>query len=205
MLFNSFEFLLLFGCTFALYWSLPHRFRKTVLLVASVLFYASWSLAFAVHFYAIIVINYLFYRLYDKTRKAGVLYTIVSLNFLNLAVFKYYYFGLDILGHFIPEPYLATVTPGPGKAVEVIILPLAISFYTFQLVAFQIDVHRRSITDRVSFINFFFFISFFPQLIAGPIMRHTELLPYIDKPKRITETRLDHAAYLLAVGLFKKV
>lgn len=205
MLFNSFEFLLLFGCTFAIYWSVPHRFRKTVLLVASALFYASWSLAFAVHFFAAIAINYLFYRLYDKSRKTGLLYTIITLNFLNLAIFKYYYFGLDIAGHFIPQQYLAAVTPGPGKSVEAIILPLAISFYTFQMVAFQIDVHRRSIDHRVSFINFFFFIAFFPQLIAGPIMRHTEFLPFIEREKRITETRLDHAAYLLAVGLFKKV
>lgn len=205
MLFNSFEFLLLFALTFAVYWSVPHRFRKVVLIVSSILFYASWSLAFTLHFVAAITLNYLFYRLYEKGRRAGFLFTIVALNFLNLGLFKYYYFSLDILGHFLPEQFLTGITPGPGKAVEAIILPLAISFYTFQMVAFQIDVHRRSIDHRVTFTDFFLFIIFFPQLIAGPIMRHTEFLPFIEKQKRITETRLDHAAYLLAVGLFKKV
>lgn len=205
MLFNSFEFLLLFAMTFALYWSFPHRFRKAILIAASIIFYSSWSLPFAIHFFSAIAVNYLFYRLYDRSRRIGLFYTIITLNFLNLAFFKYYYFILDILGHLVPQQYLTAITPGPGKFVEAIILPLAISFYTFQMVAFQVDVHRRTIEDRVSFANFFFFISFFPQLIAGPIMRHSELLPYIDRPKRITETRLDHAAYLLAVGLFKKV
>lgn len=205
MLFNSFEFLILFGVTFALYWSSPHRYRKSILLVASIIFYASWSLWFTVHFLSAIVVNYIFYYFYEKTRKKPILYTIISLNFLNLALFKYYYFGLDILSHILPEASLDFITPGPGKSIEAIILPLAISFYTFQMVALQIDVHRRSIDKKISFVDFVFFIIFFPQLIAGPIMRHSELLPFINKPKLITETRLDHAAYLLAIGLFKKV
>ena len=205
MLFNSFEFLLLFGLTFAIYWSVSQPYRKPVLIVASVLFYASWSLAFTVHFLAAIIINYIFYRLFIRKRQAGFLIFIVTVNFINLAIFKYYYFGLDVLQHFLSPEVIATITPGPGKSIEAIILPLAISFYTFQIVAFQIDVYRRSIDYQVSFTDFFLFIIFFPQLIAGPIMRHSEFLPFIDKPKRITDTRLDHAAYLIAVGLLKKV
>lgn len=204
MLFNSLPYLALFSITFLLYWSFPQKWRKYLLLVSSLLFYFYSGLAFSIHFLTVIGVNFFFsLKLWEK-KSAGLptarlLTWIIVLNFLNLAFFKYFYFVLDSLdlvggNHFFSDF---------GKGIN-IPLPLAISFYTFQLIALQVDIYRDHVPERISSLDYFLFILFFPQLIAGPIMRTTDFLPKLDKPW-IDFDRIKWGVFLILSGLFKKV
>lgn len=163
MLFNSIPFLVLFFFTFLLYWNIPDKYKKHLLIISSVLFYSYFSLLSTLHFLLVIAINFYFseklFSLKEKqedTKK--VLRVIVILNILNLCFFKYYYFFMDSF-YFISRAELFK----QGAYALQILLPLAISFYTFQLVALQIDIHRDKIEKRLSASDYFLFILFFPS------------------------------------------
>ncbi|MCB1158034.1 MAG: MBOAT family protein [Leptospiraceae bacterium] len=204
MLFNSIPFLVLFFFTFLLYWNIPDKYKKHLLIISSVLFYSYFSLLSTLHFLLVIAINFYFseklFSLKEKqedTKK--VLRVIVILNILNLCFFKYYYFFMDSF-YFISRAELFK----QGAYALQILLPLAISFYTFQLVALQIDIHRDKIEKRLSASDYFLFILFFPQLIAGPIMRTTDFFPQLGKYS-ISPESMKRGILLLLGGLLKKV
>ncbi|PJZ68578.1 acyltransferase [Leptospira perolatii] len=204
MLFNSIPYLGLFIATFLIYWSIPQRLRKRLLLFSSFLFYFYSGLAFTVHFLAVIAVNYVFSLKLWKKKSSGestlsTLGWIILLNFINLALFKYFYFFLDTLDAITGSTQFFTF----GKGIH-IPLPLAISFYTFQLIALQVDIHRNLVPERISALDYFLFILFFPQLIAGPIMRTTDFLPKLDHPA-IDFDRVKWGIFLILSGLFKKV
>ncbi|PKA20355.1 MBOAT family O-acyltransferase [Leptospira haakeii] len=204
MLFNSLPYLALFSLTFLLYWSLPQKGRKPLLLVSSLLFYFYSGAAFSIHFLLVIAVNFYFSLKLWKNKREGkstskLLTWIIVLNFINLAFFKYFYFFLDSLDFFTGSLQFSEF----GKGIH-IPLPLAISFYTFQLIALQVDIHRDHVPERISALDYFLFILFFPQLIAGPIMRTTDFLPKLDKPA-IDFNRVQWGVFLILSGLFKKV
>ncbi|EPG67134.1 MBOAT family O-acyltransferase [Leptospira wolffii] len=204
MLFNSQPYIWLFAFTFLTYWLIPQKFRKRLLFVSSFIFYFYSGFAFTIHFLLVIAVNFFFsLKLWEKKTKGQdtfrLLSFIVILNFLNLAFFKYFYFFLDSLDFFAGSSSFSEF----GKGIH-IPLPLAISFYTFQLVALQVDIHRDHVPERISSLDYFLFILFFPQLIAGPIMRTTDFLPKLDKPS-ISFERVKWAIFLILSGLFKKV
>ncbi|TGK13851.1 MBOAT family protein [Leptospira fletcheri] len=204
MLFNSLPYLALFSVTFLLYWSSPQKWRKDLLLLASLIFYFYSGLAFTAHFLTVIAVNFFFSLRLWKEKSQGrstsrTLFWVIALNFLNLAFFKYFYFLLETLDLFKGGSAFSDF----GRGVH-IPLPLAISFYTFQLVALQVDIHRNHVPDRIKASDYFLFILFFPQLIAGPIMRTTDFLPKLDKPW-IDFDRIKWGVFLILSGLFKKV
>lgn len=201
MQFNSIPFLLFFLVFYLIYWILPKKFRELSLFVGSSIFYAYSSIPFLFHFYIVILINYFFYRwiLECKTNRAITL--AVIFNLLNLAFFKYFYFFCNFLYHLTGSDYFLFL-----KTEIKIALPLAISFYTFQMIAILVDTYRTkpSLSEALSPFRFALFFLFFPVLIAGPIMRAKDFFPNFQKeiPNRWEFYR---GSYLLISGFIKKV
>ncbi|MCB1327915.1 MAG: MBOAT family protein, partial [Leptospiraceae bacterium] len=130
------------------------------------------------------------------------------LNFTNLFLLKYFYFFLQILldatgyGGFEANQFNHFLFDWTGETS--IVLPLAISFYTFQISAYLIDEYRGQIPAEHGFIEFFVFILFFPQLVAGPIMRHSDFFPQLDRDQ-MSSKYLIRGMTLIQLGLIKKV
>ncbi len=204
MLFNSIPFLFLFLVTYIVYWLSPQKFRKPILITSSILFYAYHHFEMTFHFLGVIFVNYSFTKLIllKQERHENVkpyIWTIVILNLINLGFFKYFYFFCNsiytIFGLVSVKEFANSIK---------IFLPLAISFYTFQLLALQIDTYQGKIHRFISLTDYFLFILFFPQLIAGPIMRSEDFLPKIDTPT-LTEDSVKAGVLLILTGLVKKV
>jgi D-alanyl-lipoteichoic acid acyltransferase DltB (MBOAT superfamily) len=182
--------------------------RHLFLFVVSVLFYAAWSIPFALHFLVIVVINHIANLQVQKNSKSIWFYFILFLNLTNLFVFKYFYFFWDSLLYltasplFEPEQIRHFLESQFG--FDSITLPLAISFYSFQMIAYSVDVKRGDAKENPDFLRFALFIFFFPQLVAGPIVRHGEFFFQLDNWKA-SKHQLFEGTYLVFLGLLKKV
>jgi len=207
MLFNSILFLVFFAIVYFVYWSLRGRFRQYFLTFASILFYAAWGLQreglmgvrWTFHFIGIVWLNYYLIRGMQNfpARRRLLITLIIVLDVLNLGAFKYFGFFRDMIA--------ATGAHLPDSVQSLdIFLPLAISFYTFQLVAYAVDVYRGVIDERPGIFRFTLFILFFPHQIAGPIMRSTDFIPQLDHPV-MDRRRMYDGLWLLIGGLAKKV
>jgi D-alanyl-lipoteichoic acid acyltransferase DltB (MBOAT superfamily) len=205
--FNSTDYLLFLVVAFALFWPLARLrgVRVLFLLALSYLFYTAWNGALVGLIILSSVVDYacggLIHRLGHRTRTRKLLLaTSVLLNLGLLGFFKYANFFIDnasaALGAF-------------GVAVDVVpldvILPVGISFYTFQSLSYTIDIYRGALEPARSIKEFFLFVAFFPQLVAGPIVRARELLPQFDAPPRLDRQQLADAFYRLLRGLVKKM
>jgi len=208
MRFTTLTFLCFFILTYVSFWSVPRRVRPALLLFASILFYAAWSIPFTLHFLGIVVLSHFLIRPMLKNKSRLLLGLVLTLNLGNLFFFKYFYLFLQIvhdasgLALFSREGfnrYLLDLT-GEGS----IVLPLAISFYTFQITAYAVDVFRGQIKTNHSLMHFSLFIFFFPQLVAGPIMRESDFFWQI-KENKSDRKSLESGMALLATGLLKKV
>ncbi|TGL57990.1 MBOAT family protein [Leptospira ognonensis] len=204
MLFNSIPYLILFFFTYILYWNISQKGRKPLLILSSLVFYAYFSFPFLFHFLAVILVNYLFSEWIFKRKNQGksndkLLAFVVLLNLINLGFFKYFYFVTGTLYSVFGWQEVKSFATSLN-----IFLPLAISFYTFQVIALQVDIHRGILKEKVKFEDYFLFILFFPQLIAGPIMRSDNFIPQIDHPE-IDADRMKKGIFLILGGLFKKV
>lgn len=197
MLFNSFVFAALLCVTFALFWALPwQRARLVVLLVASFVFYAWSHPPSALLLLATIGVNYGLARAQEARRSKGLLAVTVALNLSVLAWFKYAAFATEQWNALFGT--WAHVDP-PSR-----FLPLGISFFTFQIVAYQADVYRGTIAAERSLLVFAVFKSFFAQLIAGPIVRAKEFLPQLHTRARFDVDRTARGVFLVLVGLSLK-
>lgn len=213
MLFNSFLFLIFFLIVYLLYHNTGEKFRKPILFISSILFYGSWDIIafdsviprFLIHFLTVITINFFFLKWMEHSKtqesKKVPLTIAIVLNVLNIAFFKYFYFLAEIIGLLIGKPNLKSV------AVEniSIILPIAISFYTFQIIAYLVDYYRGMISEKNSFFDFAIFILFFPQQLAGPILRANEFLPQLNSKRVLTDNQITEGIGLVGFGLLKKV
>ncbi|MBE7437124.1 MAG: MBOAT family protein [Spirochaetales bacterium] len=205
MLFNSVLFLAFFALTYLIYWQLRGKSRSLFLIFASALFYATWGLEregwiglrWLFHFIGILYINYGLVRwmMRKPASRRIVLLIAIVLNVGNLALFKYAGFFLQVISDLSIPAW--DITAG-------IFLPLAISFYTFQILAFTVDVYRGQVTESIDFRKYSLFILFFPQLIAGPIMRSSDFLPQLDAPS-LSRRRMYDGIWLILGGLVKKV
>ncbi len=203
MVFSSNLFVFLFLPLFlAAYYLTPTRWRNWTILIGSYLFYAWWRPDFLLLFVAITLWNYLFALAIDKYRDHPrcfywlVLGVVVDLA--ALGYFKYANFGVESI-----SAMMVSVGLNPFF-LEKIILPLGISFYTFQALAYLVDVYRGDAKPTRSFINFAAFISFFPQLIAGPILRYRNLERQFEQRTHSMELfSLGASRFLL--GFIKKV
>ncbi len=212
MLFITELFLAFFISVYVIFWLLPQKLRSWFLLAASLLFYASWSVPFTFHLLAVLTVNYLGMELWRKSRSQFLFVSLQTANILNIAFFKYFYFFADAAGQilgtdWLQDPQLRLSHRAVGNEI---LLPLAISFYTFQVMAYGIDIKRGVYDTRHSFQEFLLFIAFFPQLIAGPIMRSGDLLPQVRKLNEGSEWSADSrmrmdGIWLIILGVFKKV
>ncbi|TPE40013.1 MBOAT family O-acyltransferase [Pontibacter mangrovi] len=206
MLFNSFEFLVFFPTVVGLYFLLPHRFRWILLLIASYTFYMFWRVDYAIILVISTLIDYLCGRMMDRyseeertKRKPWLWLSLVS-NLGILFTFKYYNFfstaAVD-LAHLLGVNYAA-------PAFE-LLLPMGISFYTFQTMSYSIDVYYGRIKAEKHLGIFALFVTFFPQLVAGPIERAGNLLGQLKERHEFNYDRVTNGLKLMAWGLFKKV
>lgn len=209
MLFNSVLFFIFFGFIYTVYWILPKKPRLYFLIAGSVFFYAWWGIEvegwwgirWTIHFLGMVSINYLLVNRIirnkdNNKKKKNWLYLAIFVNLLNLGLFKYY--------EFLRTIFLDLDLPAPPPVQIFSFLPLAISFYTFQLLAYTVDVYRGVIEKSHNFRQYFVFILFFPQLIAGPIMRSTDFMWQIDNPN-INRRKMYDGIWLILGGLVKKV
>lgn len=211
MLFVTIQFFVFFAIVYLLFWILPRRFRFYVLLLASILYFASWSVVFVIHFLFIMALNYFLLERYRQTENDVWFYFTQAINIGNLCLFKYFYLFADFLGMvFGIQSWLAPTLKSFHNTIGwEIILPVGISFYTFQVMAYGFDLKRKVYTTKHSFLEFLLFISFFPQLIAGPIMRASNLLPRVRRLKlghtaNPSKERIYSGLWLILLGVFKK-
>jgi alginate O-acetyltransferase complex protein AlgI len=196
MLFTSAAFLVFVGCAVALHWALPsQRGRLCVLLAASFWFYAAhhWPSLFLL--IAFIVVNYILALFQDGRRSRALLALAVCANLLALGWFKYAGFLARIA-----EALLRAPVPHPPAY-----LPLGISFFTFQVVAYQVDVYRGTIRAERSLLVFAVFKCFFAQLVAGPIVRAREFLPQLRERRPFDAEGFHHGLFLVVAGLALKL
>lgn len=204
MLFNSIEFLLFLPTVVALYFAAPVRYRWGLLLAASFYFYASWKLEYLILIIISIAVDYFAgLRMAGKEeRSQRAPYLVMSLiaNLGILVGFKYFNFISDsIRAAFQPLNVFADM-----PHLE-FLLPVGISFYTFQSMSYTIDVYRGDRGPERHLGRFALYVSFFPQLVAGPIERSTHLLPQFSEPKRFDYDRATSGLRLILWGFFKKI
>lgn len=204
MLFNSYVFWLFQGLVLLVYWRLSHRQQNGFLLLASYVFYSAWDWRFLSLILLSTVVDYLAsHRIHRSTgprQRRAWLALSLGTNLGLLGLFKYFDF-------FVAE--LAALAAAAGLQWNLqtlgIVLPVGISFYTFQTLGYTVDVYRRQVAPARSPLDFALYVAFFPQLVAGPIERSARLLPQMQAPRRWR--RGDFAAGLddVLMGLFKKV
>jgi len=199
MLFNSIPFLFFFAVVYLVYWNLPSRFRFNFLIFAGLFFYGFFSVPFLFHFLAVISINYFLYRKIRSKESGRYVQAAVIFNLVNLGFFKYFYFFTTFLGDVTGAEVLK-------KAPEwiSITLPLAISFYSFQMIAAAVDASRDTSGEIIGIRDYFLFVMFFPVLIAGPIMRTTDFFPNLSNASP-DKDKMYRACFLMMSGLIKKI
>src|SRR4051794_12454790 len=204
MLFNTYHFAYFFAILFPLYWPLPPRPKIYLLLVASYYFYACWDPRFLALLVLSTAMDYACGLAVDRIEHAGRRKLFVALSMaLNLGMlgyFKYFNFFAASL-----QAALERSGVHVTLAQLQVVLPIGISFYTFQSMSYVIDVYRRDIKPTRNIVQFAAFVSFFPHLVAGPIMRPTTLLPQIERRRRFDLQQFYDGAYLIFWGLTKKV
>ncbi len=204
MLFNSYVFWAFLAVLLALHAILRGRARKALLLVASYVFYGYWDWRFlgliALSTLSDFAAAQLIDRSTDRAHKRAWLTAALTLNLGILGFFKYFDFFIGSVSSVLEAAGL------PGlKPVLNVVLPVGISFYTFQTMSYTIDVYRGNLKPSRNLLDFALFVSFFPQLVAGPIERATSLLPQIVSPRQRTAADLPEGAFLVLSGLFRKV
>lgn len=200
MLFTSIEFFVFLPVVFALYWLLRHqvRWQNLLVVVASYVFYGWWDWRFLLLIAFTTVCSYFSGLLIGRGRwRKTALWGNIILNLAILGLFKYYDF-------FATE--LATMLGCSGDSVMLhLILPVGISFYTFQALSYSIDVYRRKMEATRDVVAFFAYVSFFPQLVAGPIERATNLLPQFQRQRQFDYGMAVDGVRQMLWGFFKKV
>ena len=205
MVFNSLTFAVFFACVLGLH-ALPISWpaKKRNLLVASYLFYAAWNPPFVILLWVSTIVDWyaaqkLVHAQRLAARRAWMWLSVVA-NLGMLAYFKYGTFLLENFSALMTSMGVAYQPPGFD-----IVLPVGISFYTFATMSYTLDVYLRRAAPARSFLDYALFVTFFPHLVAGPIMRPTELVPQFVEPRRATPDMLRFGLALMTLGLFQKI
>lgn len=204
MLFNSLTFVVFFSVVLATYWTMKSwSARKTLLLVASYLFYAAWNPPFVLLLLISTIVDfYAGRKLAAEERLARRrLWLILSL-FVNLGFLGFFKYGGFLMENFRVLLGLAGIEYHP-PAFDVI-LPVGISFYTFQTLSYTLDIYRRKMEPTSSLRDFALYVSFFPQLVAGPIVRAIDFLPQCVESFSLKLDRLYWGLFLVTLGIFQK-
>jgi alginate O-acetyltransferase complex protein AlgI len=204
MIFTELRFFLFLGLVLALHWSLRGlRARKLLLLVGSYFFYGCWDWRFLFLILLSTVVDYLAALRIAATpgtpaRRAWLALSVLT-NLGILSTFKYLGFFVESAQAFLAWLGFQTTLPTLS-----LVLPVGISFYTFQTMSYTLDVYFGRLEARRSFLDLALFVSFFPQLVAGPIVRAREFLPQLDSPRRFPHAELRPLLLLFLAGYFKK-
>lgn len=204
MIFNSIDFLIFFPIVYFIYLISKHRIQNVFLLIASYFFYGYWDYRYLSLLFLSTVVDYFVSLQISKSQtiRGKKLYLLISIisNLSILGFFKYYNFftlsakiALENIGLQVNPLFLEFA------------LPLGISFYTFQTMSYTIDVYRGHLTPTRNFLDFALYVSFFPQLVAGPIERATNLLPQVLNERSISFQKLSEGSFLILLGFFKKI
>jgi alginate O-acetyltransferase complex protein AlgI len=205
VLFNSLTFAVFFAVVLALWYAIkPWRGRKAMLLVASYVFYAAWNPPFVLILWLSTVIDWyaarwIFAARTKLHRRTALLLSLV----VNLGLLGYFKYGGFLVENFAALCGALGIEFHP--AAPDIILPIGISFYTFETISYTIDVYLDRCKPFRSFLDYGLFLTFFPHLIAGPILRPYEVVPQFERPHRATPTAVGWGLFLVLVGLFEKV
>lgn len=209
MLFNSLEFAIFLILVFFAYWALPHRLRPLLLMVSSFYFYGRWNPVYLLLIIAMILSSYGCARWIGRLKQRKE----TTVNQQKLAVFVNCAFCLGLLTwfkyiNFLIDSFRALMNAFgagiPDFMVDVL-LPVGISFYTFQTISYVIDVYREKLEPEKDIVRYAAFISFFPQLVAGPIERSTNLLPQLKEEKHFDYDEAVYGMRLMAWGFYKKL
>jgi D-alanyl-lipoteichoic acid acyltransferase DltB (MBOAT superfamily) len=204
MLFNSLEFVLFFVVVYVVYRRLALRGQNLFLLAASYVFYGSWDWRFLSLILASTAVDFYCGRQMHATddvgRRRTLMLASLVFNLGLLGVFKYFNFFADSL-----QALFASLGVDLGRVTLEVILPVGISFYTFQTLSYTIDIYRRRLEPEPSFLNFALFVSFFPQLVAGPIERAAHLLPQVRHSRSVSGDDVAQGLWFVSWGYFLKV
>lgn len=201
MLFNSLQFALFLPCVFAIYWCLRRwlKWQNLFVLAASYLFYGWWDWRFLMLIALTSTLSYVSGLLIERGQcRKTAMWSNIAVNIAILGLFKYY----DFFAQSFANLFLG------GEADHLLlhlILPVGISFYTFQAISYSIDVYRGSVKATHDVVAFFAYVSFFPQLVAGPIERASNLLPQFEKFRRFDYAVAVDGLRQMLWGLFKKM
>jgi D-alanyl-lipoteichoic acid acyltransferase DltB (MBOAT superfamily) len=205
MLFNSIEFLIFFPIVVVVYFIIPDKIKHLWLLIASYYFYMCWNAKYALLILASTIVTYISGILLDKVKNQTLLKkSVVTASFvINLGIlfyFKYINFMLVIFTRIFAKLHIQLNTP-----VFDIILPVGISFYTFQALSYTMDVYRGEIKAEKNFFRYALFVSFFPQLVAGPIERSKNLLKQLSVPQKFSFENMREGLLLMMWGYYLKL
>ena len=212
MLFNSIDFLIFLPIVLVIYYIIPMKYKHIWLLISSYYFYMCWNAKYALLIFASTVITYLSGILIDKVEKTWpdvndigkYKKLILALSFVsNLGIlfyFKYINFTLDIVTRVLSKMNISMNVP-----VFDVILPVGISFYTFQALSYSVDVYRGEVAPEHDFFRYALFVSFFPQLVAGPIERSKNLLTQLREPRKFDFGYAFDGILLMLWGFFLKI
>lgn len=205
VLFNSLRFAVFLPVVLAIYWALRFRAQNVLLLIASYVFYAAWNWRFLSLLILQTLVDFVAGRAIGRSDDQAVrrrfLVTAIAINLTILGVFKYYDFfvssAVELMKWFDLQP---------NPPLLEVLLPVGISFYTFQSITYSFDIYRRRIAPTKSLINYSVFVAYFPHMVAGPIQRANHLLPQIERPRpRPSADKIRSGLFLILLGLFKKV
>ncbi|MCI8710630.1 MAG: MBOAT family protein [Dorea sp.] len=205
MIFNSIDFMLFFPMVIVVYFFIPKRIRYIWLLIASYYFYMCWNIKYAFLIALSTVITYisgLFIEKYFFRKKLILIFSLVS-NLSILFVFKYFQFLLQNINHLRDIIGIAPME----KSLD-LLLPVGISFYTFQALGYSIDVYRGDVKAEKNLLKYALFVSFFPQLVAGPIERSKNLLTQVNCVEYFrlwNYERITNGAVIMLWGFFQKM
>ncbi|MCC6424549.1 MAG: MBOAT family protein [Phycisphaerales bacterium] len=204
MLFHSFAFVSLFAITFAVYWAVKeHRLRMGVVVIASIVFYATWNPWLIFVLLGSTSVDFFIALKLEKTpsarRRKVLMIVSIAINLGILAFFKYGNFLIHSADSVFSMLGIPLAAPAYG-----IILPLGISFYTFEAISYIVEVYQGKTKAVRDWLDYLLYILFFPHLIAGPIVRPHHFLPQIKQKKTFDFDRLQFGAQLFMMGLIKK-
>jgi len=204
MLFNTISFWLFFAVVLSPYLLLPRRGQNVLLLVASYFFYACWNWRFVGLLLLSTSVDWnlanAIGREHSPSRAKRLVALSVAINLLFLGFFKYFNFFIDSF-----SGVLLGLGLQPASLHLRVVLPVGISFYTFQSISYIVDVYRKEVEPAKNPIDFALFVAFFPHMVAGPIMHSSALLPQMQQQRRLRWQDVTSGFHLAMWGLFKKV
>jgi alginate O-acetyltransferase complex protein AlgI len=205
MVFNSLIFLVFFALVlFVYYLPLSWKIKKTHLWISSYLFYAAWNPPFVLLLWISTIIDWFVGKTIAETKTLLQKRLLLTLSLsVNLGLLGYFKYGDFFLDSFIAV--LKTLNIDYYPAAPDVVLPVGISFYTFQSLSYTFDIYRGKMRPWKAFSDFALFVTFFPQLVAGPIVRASDFLPQLESPRQASARQLGWGFYLLTFGLFQKI